>query len=549
MNKTPVAPVLDFRALFDAAPGNYLVLAPDLTIVGVNDAYLRSTLTRREDIVGRPLFEVFPDNPADVAADGVRNLRASLKRVLRHKRSDAMAVQKYDIPRPAAGVGGFEERYWSPLNTPVLDANGAVTWIIHRVEDVTDLVRQREVNAARDRIAVEQQRIIDQLREANAALSQETEERRRAEKEAERANLSKSKFLAAASHDLRQPMQALLLFVEVLKPHVATKGQESLKHLGRGLDALRNLLDSILDVSRLDAGVIQPTIQDFDIGPVIEQIGAEYALIAAAKDLELDVVLSRTAVRSDPTLLGRMVRNLVENALRYTEVGRIGIKCRTDGRHLKIEVHDTGIGIPPEHLERIWEEFHQVNNPERDRNRGLGLGLAIVQRISRLLGHQVEVRSTPGQGSVFAIEVPLGEAIPEPAPTSATEVAGTGQFAVLVDDDVIVLLGLKVTFESWGYEVLAAGSADQALRHLRDRGRCPDVVVADYRLREGQTGIEAILRIREVYGAGIPSIILTGEAECEGELQSEVAKHNLGLIHKPVTPRQLSLALDGFLAK
>jgi signal transduction histidine kinase/CheY-like chemotaxis protein len=547
VSKTSVVPTPDFRALFDTTPGNYLVLGPGLMIVEVNDAYLRATLTQREDIIGCPLFEVFPDNPGDVAADGVRNLRASLERVLRHKRPDAMAVQKYDIPRPAVEGGGFEERYWSPLNTPVLDANGEVAWIIHRVEDVTDLVRLRTADAARDRLAIEQQLVIDRLREANAALARETEERRRAEKRAEEATRSKSKFLAAASHDIRQPVQSLLLFFDILKPDVAAKGQEALNHLGRGLDALRDLLDSLLDISRLDAGAVQPTVEDFPVGQVVEQIGAAYAPVAAAKGLELHVAGCLTAVRSDRTLLGRMVRNLVENALRYTEIGRIGIECHEVDGGLLIEVHDTGIGIPPEHLDRIWEEFHQVGNPERDRNRGLGLGLAIVQRLSGVLGHRVEVRSTPGEGSVFSVEVPLGRSMPQHAPTSATEVMGNGRFAVLVDDDAFVLLGLKATFDEWGYEVLAAGSCDQALACLQTSGRRPDVVVADYRLREGRTGTEAILRIREMYGTGIPGILLTGETGAM--VQSDAAEHDLGIIHKPVTPRQLGVALDRLLAK
>jgi CheY-like chemotaxis protein/anti-sigma regulatory factor (Ser/Thr protein kinase) len=259
------------------------------------------------------------------------------------------------------------------------------------------------------------------------------------------------------------------------------------------------------------------------------------------------MALCLSAVRSDRILLGRMVRNLVENALRYTEVGRIGIECRKVDGGLSIEVHDTGIGIPLEHLDRIWEEFHQVGNPERDRNCGLGLGLTIVQRLSRLLGHRVEVRSTPGKGSVFSIEVPLGELTPQHAPASVTPVAGNGRYAVLVDDDVIVLLGLKATLEDWGYEVLAAGACDQVLARLRESGRQPDVVVADYRLREGRTGTEAILRVRETYSADIPSILLTGETGAE--VQSDAAEHNLGIIHKPVTPRQLGVALDRLLAK
>ena len=367
-------------------------------------------------------------------------------------------------------------------------------------------------------------------------------ELRAARDAAEEANRSKSRFLAAASHDLRQPMQSLLLFLDVLKPHVAPKGQDALKHLGRGLDALRDLLDSLLDISRLDAGIVQPAIEDFAVGQVVEQIGSAYAPVAAAKGLNLHVTNCEAAVRSDRTLLGRMVRNLIENALRYTDQGHITIACREEENSLRIEVADTGIGIPPEHLERIWEEFHQVGNPERDRNRGLGLGLAIVQRLSSLLEHPVEVRSILGGGSVFSIEVPLGRAEPRQAPVSATEVAGNGRFAVLVDDDAIVLLGLKATFEAWGYEVLAAGSADRALAALEVIGQRPDIVVADYRLREGRNGTEAILRVREAYGASIPGIILTGETGAEA--QRDAAEHTLGIIHKPVTPRQLSMALE-----
>jgi signal transduction histidine kinase/CheY-like chemotaxis protein len=543
MGKTPVVPALDFRALFDATPGNYLVLGPDLIIVAVNDAYLRATLRQSEDIIGRPLFEVFPDNPDNAAANGVRNLRASLERVLRHKRPDAMAIQKYDIPRPLAEGGGFEERYWSPLNTPVLDATDKVAWIIHRVEDVTELVRSRAASAARERFAIEQQSVIGRLREANAALARETEVRQQAEE----ANLSKSRFLAAASHDIRQPVQSLLLFFYLLKPHVTAQGQEPLKHLGHGLDALRDLLDSLLDISQLETGIVQPTVENFVVGQFIEQIAAAYAPIAAAKGLEFRVAPCLTAVRSDRTLLGRMVRNLIENAVRYTEAGRIGIACRAVEGSLLIEVHDTGIGIPPEHLEWIWGEFHQVGNPERDRNRGLGLGLAIVRRLSGILGHRVEVRSTPGGGSVFSIAVPFGESVPQHAPTPATEVAGNGRFAVVMDDDAIVLLGLKATFEEWGYEVLAAGSCDQAITRLRASGRRPDVVVADYQLREGRTRTDAILRIREMYDTGVPGVLLTGEIGAE--VQDYAARHSFGIIHKPVTPYQLGIVLDNLLVK
>ncbi|MBF0305025.1 MAG: response regulator [Alphaproteobacteria bacterium] len=364
-------------------------------------------------------------------------------------------------------------------------------------------------------------------------------ELREATARAEAAVESRSKFLAAASHDLRQPLQSLLLFQELLAPHVAEGGREALKHLGRGLDALRELLNGLLDISRLDAGVVAPSIEDFPLQDLVEQIEAAYKPLAAAKgDLTFHIDPCPAIVRSDPTLLGRMVRNLVENALRYTEAGRIDVVCVAAGDQLRIEVHDTGLGIAPEHLDRIWEEFQQLGNPERDRNHGLGLGLAIVRRLSDLLGHPVGVRSRPGSGSVFSITVPLGAEAPRRT-QPLTTIAGDGDYAVLIDDDPIVLLGLKTIFESWGFQVLAAGSIEQALSELDRR---PEIVVADYRLRDGHSGAEAIWRIRTLWGTSVPGVVLTGDT---GEaVRDDAAAHGLSVIYKPVTPRQLADILD-----
>ncbi|CBS88360.1 putative hybrid sensor histidine kinase (plasmid) [Azospirillum lipoferum 4B] len=387
-------------------------------------------------------------------------------------------------------------------------------------------------------------RDITARRRAQQALMQ-------AKESAEAADQAKGKFLAAASHDLRQPLQALLLFVDVLKPHVqGSQGANALMHLGRGLDALKELLDSLLDMSRLDAGVVQPNIENVPMVPLFDHIAASYRPVAAAKGLELHVLSCNAAARTDRTLLTRMVRNLVENALRYTERGRIDIECRQAGGRLLIEVRDTGIGIPPDHLERIWEEFHQVGNPERDRNRGLGLGLAIVRRLSQLLNHPVDVQSKPGQGTSFVIALPPGRAVERQlSPAEAAATTGHGRFAVVVDDDAIVLLGLETIFREWGYEVLVAGSAEKAVEALRRSGRRPDLVVADYRLREGRLGTDAVAGIRALFeeagGPPVPGLILTGETgpECE----RDAAVLGLGIIHKPVTPRQLSHALGELL--
>jgi PAS domain S-box-containing protein len=378
-------------------------------------------------------------------------------------------------------------------------------------------------------------------------------ELRTAKEEAERANLSTSKFLASASHDLRQPVQSLFFFTAALQPHVRDEaGREQLMHLERGIDALKGLIDSLLDVSRLDAGVVKPTIEDFPIGPLLDHIAAGYGPIAAAKGLEWEVVpnpaTNPTIVRSDRVLLGRMLRNLIENAVRYTERGGLRVVCRPAGDRLCIEVADTGIGIPADHLPRIWEEFHQVGNPERDRANGLGLGLAIVQRIGHLLGYPIAVRSEAGVGSTFSIKVPLGAtpAAPEPVPPLEKPAATAGRrFAVVIDDDNIVRLGLQMLLQEWGFDVLSAGSGEQALTQLRTAEREPDIIIADYRLREGKVGTEAILAIRSLFGCAIPSVILTGETG--PECQRDAAMHGLTIAHKPVTPRQLSKALEQHL--
>jgi two-component system, sensor histidine kinase len=368
----------------------------------------------------------------------------------------------------------------------------------------------------------------------------------RAKDEAERANLAKSKFLAAASHDLRQPLQSLILFAGVLKGYVqGSRGEQALKHLEAGLGALKALLDSLLDVSKLDAGMVTPEITEFPISAVLEEIAASYAPFAATKGLGWRVEPCADRVRSDRTLLGRVLRNLVENALRYTASGHIRIVCGRVGDRLHIAVEDTGIGIPPEHLDRIFEEFHQVGNLARDRSQGLGLGLAIVRRISNLLGHRVEARSKPDEGSTFSIELPLG--IQEPARPPDREDAspgqdGRGQLAVVVDDDAMVLDSLEAILTEWGYEALTATDAEQAVAEVREMGRRPDIVIADYRLREGRTGMEAIHAVRALFDQLIPGVILTGETGLE--FIRTVAGQDVGIAHKPVTPRDLGRVLD-----
>ncbi|WP_448207102.1 PAS domain-containing protein [Azospirillum sp. sgz302134] len=493
-----------FRTLADSIPQLAWMARPDGAIFWFNKRWYDYTGTTLDDMQGWGWSgRLHPDDA---------------ERVLAHFRHSLATGEPWEDSFSLLGRDDAWRRFLSRA-LPVRDTDGNIILWFGTNTDVTEQY------------------------EAEEAL-------RRATREAEQAARSKSTFLASASHDLRQPMQSLFLFAGALHGHVQDdKGRAALAHLERGLDVLKSLLDSLLDVSRLDAGVVRPTIEDFPLDTLLDQIAAGYAAVARGKGIEWQMGPCPFHVRSDRVLLGRMIRNLVENAVRYTEAGGVAIECRAEGTRLRIEVRDTGLGIPEDQQARIFEEFHQVGNPERDRTQGLGLGLAIVQRIGRLLDHPVSVRSEPGKGSVFSIDVPLGET---KAPADRTPDAEAPsphpneRFAVVVDDDAIVLVSLQTILKEWGYTVLIAGSGAQAIEKLRAGNRTPDIVIADYRLRDGAVGTDVILAIRALFDTAIPGIIVTGETG--PECQRDAAQHGFGLMHKPVTPRQLRSAMERYLA-
>ncbi|HYD70703.1 hybrid sensor histidine kinase/response regulator, partial [Azospirillum sp.] len=359
------------------------------------------------------------------------------------------------------------------------------------------------------------------------------------------ANLAKTKFLAAASHDLRQPVQSLVFFTSALSAQLPDgPARTMMRDMEMAVDALKMLLDSLLDVSKLDAGVVaaQPIV--FPVGTILATMRANYAAVAENKGITLRVVPSSVVVRSDPALLGRLVQNLVDNALRYTSRGTILLGARRRGETLRVEVWDTGIGIAPEMTSEIFEEFTQIGNPERDRTQGLGLGLAIVKRLSRLLSHPVGVRSIPGQGSVFWVDVPaVPAARPRAAAAATIAAAGTAHRGtiVLIDDEPVVLSSLRALLMGWGYEVVAATSAAEAVALLQAWPKPPSIILADYRLREGHTGTEAIRDLCQLYHQVIPSIIITGDTAPERLREAEAS--GISVLHKPVTPPVLLNAL------
>ncbi|MBI5164094.1 MAG: PAS domain S-box protein, partial [Magnetospirillum sp.] len=391
----------------------------------------------------------------------------------------------------------------------------------------------------------EHKRTEDDLKRARDAAEAARAIAERARKQAERANVAKTKFLAAASHDLRQPVQAIFFFTSVLAHKLRTHpAQAVLADLQSSLDGLNILLDSLLDVSKLDAGLVAPKETDFCVSAILDRLAADYTALAADKGLFLRMVPSSAMVRSDPALLLRIVQNLVANAVRYTNSGRILLGCRRRDGRLRIEVWDTGIGIPHERTREIFEEFTQLGNPERDRTQGLGLGLAIVDRLAKLLAHRVDVCSQPGRGSMFAVEVPRAAVYKMAAPPAVGRARRGYEgmcTVVLIDDDPTVLRGLTLVLKGWGYDVLAAASEEEAMVKLAGTRNRPSLILADYRLREGHTGTEAVAHIRDHFHFDIPSIIITGDTAPERLREAEAS--GLAILHKPIRPPVLREAL------
>lgn len=385
------------------------------------------------------------------------------------------------------------------------------------------------------------------LHESYAGLEQKVAERT---EELVAANRAKSRFLAVASHDLRQPMHALGLFVTQLNNRI--KDPENRHLTGRieaAVSALQGLLDALLDVSRLDAGVVTVNLSDFRVNALLERIETAFAPDATDRGLRFRVARCRLAVHSDPMLLERILINLVANALRYSEVGGILVGCRRRGERVRIEVWDTGVGIASEHQQAIFEEFYQVGNPERDRQKGLGLGLSIAARLARLLGGRIDVHSVPGRGTVFAVEVLRGEEIHAAAAVRAPadfDDRLQGAFVLVVDDDALVCEALAGLMEQWGCTVVTAASGDQALAALAKQPRTPDAVLCDYRLLAGETGSDVIRRLRERHGTDLPAALITGDTA--PERLHEAQENGIPLLHKPVQPARLRALLEHLVA-
>lgn len=410
-----------------------------------------------------------------------------------------------EIPFDTLGV-----RHCQVYLTPHRDATGEITGCFVLINDVTDLK------------AVES-------------------ELRQAWETAEQASQAKAQFFAAASHDLRQPFQAMRLFFHLLLSRLNDPGQQELaEKMQEAMGVGERLIEALLDVSTLEAGTVKPQIGWISARDFLDRIGREFEAQAGARGLAFRVRAVGGWIASDEALLHRMVSNLLANALRYTRHGKVLLGARHRGGNLRIEVWDTGVGIPQDKQQAVFEDFYQIDNPDRDRTRGLGLGLSIVARMARLLGHRVEVCSRPGKGSLFAITAPLSPIPIEPpvVPHSDTFLLGPLQGTVIViENEPIVLFGIRALFEQWGYDVISAETTDEVIDVMDRQDVDPELIVADLRLRGNETGLEGIGRIRDRLGRFVPGLILTGDTDANIHLAAEI--NGTLLAHKPITPEKL----------
>jgi two-component system, sensor histidine kinase len=400
----------------------------------------------------------------------------------------------------------------------------------HRI--LIESLRNRFENEAMMKRFASQNEELDRARQvAEAAKAQ-----------AEAANRSRTQFFAAANHDLRQPLHAMGLLAGSLAEKVTDPDVIALTNtISASMEALEGLFNELLDMSRLDSGTIVAKPVHFSIRQLFDKLRLEFDAEAAAKDLSLRFRARSTFLFSDPVLIERILRNLISNAIRYTSRGGVLVSCRMRGGVPWLEVWDTGPGIPADQQERIFEEFVQLANPERDRRKGLGLGLSIVRRLCALLGHELAMVSRPGWGSVFRLQVPAGREPPmvrrQPVEPAIEPGQLSGKTVVVIDDDVEIQAGMKSLLAGWGMNVLGYATVAEARSAAVSMASAPDLVIADYRLPGGGDGLDAIDSIRQRFGREIPAILITGSAS--PHLVSIAQEKGFHYLLKPVMPAKL----------
>ncbi len=564
----------DYQALFQAAPGQFLVLRPDLVIVDASDAYLHATMTRRDAIVGRPLFEVFPDNPNDPEATGVNNLRDSLERVLSTHRPDTMAFQKYDIRRPESEGGGFEERYWSPLNAPVLNADGTLAFIIHRVDDVTEFVRLSRLEAERSRVAdALQTRVAESDAEllaraaetalANRELARVNSELRSSQAaiEATRvaleaASAAKSDFLSRMSHELRTPLTAVLGFAELLGFDDLTGPQRTnLRYISAAGQHLLSLINEILDISRIESGTMSISREPVRVRELFDELGALLGPQAARRGVSIEVADSELEahVFADRQRLKQVLLNLLTNAIKYNrEGGTIDVSCRPVGERLRIEVIDNGYGLMPEQIDRLFRPFERLG-AEIGSIEGTGIGLALSKGLVEAMGGAIGVDSQVEVGSTFWVE--LAATTPPQLESDTIDRLEPGVGAVDGPERTVLYIEDNYANQRLVQQILARrpsitllvapnGTEGLALA----RRELPGLILLDLHLPDF-TGQEVLRMLRTHPDTrNIPVLVVSADASI-GQAAALTASGATGYLTKPLAVGRFLAEVDDVLAR
>jgi signal transduction histidine kinase/CheY-like chemotaxis protein len=502
------SPALDYQRLFDAAPSPCLVLDEHLVIVAVNEAYLAATATDRSTLLGRPIFEAFPDNPDDPTADGVRNLRRSLKTVLATGQADTMALQRYDIliDRDDAEEH-FVERYWSPVNAPVLGADGRLTHIIHRVEDVTEFVQLQGVDPNQQRATAELQMRAErmetdlfvrarELQEVNQQLREAYADLATADAALQEQQQAKDRFIATLSHELRNPLAAVLAATELITLDVPD--HPGLGVLERQVNALVRMTDDLLDASRALTGRLEVVQQPIDLRSTVEaavqDIRPEYARMN--RTLQLSLPAQPVVVEGDSIRLAQMLGNLLSNACKYTRPGgTVGVELTGEAGQAVLIMRDDGIGFEPAAADRLFEVFARAVPSGMTDAGGLGLGLAIVRGIVELHSGTVSAHSDgPATGAEFRVQLPLTSSLPSPPARLLTAPQAQAALRTLIiEDNVDLAATYQALLERRGHDVTVVHTGGDGLAAAQQQHF--DLILCDLGLPD-ITGYEIARRLR-----------------------------------------------------
>jgi PAS domain S-box-containing protein len=497
------------RSVLESAPDAMIIIDDSGTVLFANRQLSALFGYDKEEVVGQPVEQLLPERFRGRHVAHRRNYTESVRVRPMGIGLDLFARRKDDSEFPV-------EISLSPIR------EGDQVLVAAAIRDVTDRMR-----------------VEKEIKEAHAA--------------ADRANLAKSRFLATASHDLRQPLQSLALLNDVLKrPTSKEDAAEALEQQELAITAMSRLLNALLDISKLESGAIKPDITDFKVASLLEELRAEFAQVAASKGLQLIIEPCAQSAHSDPALVGQALKNLVSNAIKYTRKGSVRLRTEPRGEFVRIEVCDSGIGIASDQLAYIFDEFYQVGVATNTSRDGYGLGLSIVQRVVQLLGLRIDVKSEPGAGSTFALEVPTSERSGEAASTPrgpalrAQSRTLANCSLLLVEDDPGVRNATRLFLKAEGCRVITAASLEEAIARLRET-RNIDLLITDYHLDAGKTGTEVISAARDILGPQLKAILVTGDtSSAVRDMQRDT---NLRIASKPIKPDELVGLMESLLSE